>query len=182
MSQSETSDCIEFSGYTDAGGYGQVVHKKLMYPAHRVAYANAHGIEIDDPEFPQVVMHTCDNPPCVNPDHLRGGTHKDNVHDMIAKGRKATKLTEQQVREIRIRYAEDAYLRQKDIAKEYGVGATAIGNITSGRSWSHVGGPRIQKRWSRKSPSTPLTHLTLFASIVYKAAVNLWQRERRSAK
>lgn len=54
--------------------------------AHRYAYELTYGT-IPESETEFVVMHTCDNPPCCNPRHLRLGTDRDNIHDCIAKGR-----------------------------------------------------------------------------------------------
>lgn len=81
------SDCIEYSGGTFRNGYGSanlwVGGRHYIVYAHRLAYELAHG-----PIPPgMVVMHTCDNPPCVNADHLRAGTQGDNVRDASSKGR-----------------------------------------------------------------------------------------------
>lgn len=74
--------CIEWSGCLDRSGYGRVGVKQI--PAHRVAYRLAKGEPGD-----MLVCHSCDNPKCVNPDHLWLGTHKDNMSDMTKKGRHA---------------------------------------------------------------------------------------------
>src|SRR5690242_6357246 len=76
-------ECWEWNGARSARGYGK---KKIMfrdYTTHRLAYAWANG------PIPagMLVMHTCDNPPCCNPRHLRLGTHLDNQRDKAAKGR-----------------------------------------------------------------------------------------------
>lgn len=75
--------CWEWQGHRNEHGYGRVsVGGRRMY-AHRLAYLATHFV------IPEglVVMHRCDNPPCVNPDHLAIGTYADNTADMIAKGR-----------------------------------------------------------------------------------------------
>jgi len=79
-------DCIEHTGYRTKGGYGQVYLKetgKDVY-AHRLAMARIYGWEAIE-GF--VVMHACDNPPCVNPKHLRVGTVQANNEDMVNKRR-----------------------------------------------------------------------------------------------
>lgn len=76
--------CWEFTGGKNNIGYGMVRDDKKMRTAHRVSYEEHNNIKI-----PQnlVVMHSCDNPCCVNPQHLSLGTRQDNMQDMINKGR-----------------------------------------------------------------------------------------------
>lgn len=64
-------------------GYGNILHRGKVMLTHRVAYELAHGVELEG----MVVCHKCDNPPCINPEHLFLGTHADNVHDKMEKGR-----------------------------------------------------------------------------------------------
>lgn len=94
------------------------------------------------------ICHTCDNPPCVNPNHLWAGTTKDNVHDMIKKGRSNpprgerqgnSKLTEEQVRSIRKEYIPGVTL-QADIAKKYNIRYQTVDGICKRKSWRHIGG------------------------------------------
>ncbi len=96
------------------------------------------------------VLHKCDNPRCVNPNHLFEGTPQDNSDDRAAKGRHKgwpnmthygeghgrAKLTEKQVREIRQRYASGE--QQIDLAPLYGVSNVAISKITTRRTWRHI--------------------------------------------
>lgn len=77
-------DCWEWRGHIGSNGYGRFHAGTSDVPAHRFALAVAADIE-PDPE--KVVMHLCDNPPCVNPSHLREGTYSENARDAIAKGR-----------------------------------------------------------------------------------------------
>ena len=84
--------CWEWQGATVAAGYGCVrVHGKL-YLNHRVSYEYHHG------PIPEglIVRHTCDNPPCFNPDHLLVGTHADNARDKVERGRHHYVLRERQ--------------------------------------------------------------------------------------
>jgi hypothetical protein len=76
--------CHVWRGTTNGGGYGVITLSGHNVLAHRMAYAVATGETSHD-----VVMHLCDNPSCVNPKHLRGGTHQDNSDDMRSKGRGA---------------------------------------------------------------------------------------------
>ena len=78
--------CIIHPGAKTPGGYGVKWHKGKTRLAHRVAYAVANGLDWADIEG-VVLMHSCDNPPCINPKHLKPGTHQTNVADKMRKGR-----------------------------------------------------------------------------------------------
>lgn len=91
------------------------------------------------------ICHSCDNPYCVNPDHLWQGTTQDNTKDKIRKGRQkngaspgelngGAKLTRKQVEEIRARYIPRVVSMAK-LAKEYGVAKSQISFIIKGKSW-----------------------------------------------
>jgi hypothetical protein len=79
------SGCHEWTGRINSSGYGIIYFNKKQQAAHRVAWQIANG------EIPKgmLVCHTCDNPPCVNVNHLWLGTHQDNMDDMTVKGRDA---------------------------------------------------------------------------------------------
>jgi hypothetical protein len=96
------------------------------------------------------VLHRCDNPPCVRPDHLRLGTAKDNTQDMLRKGRSGypsapgernghARFTDAQVIAIRERF--DAGEMIRSLAFEHGVHVSLVSNVVNGRTWRHVGGP-----------------------------------------
>lgn len=78
------AECWPWTGSRKPRGYGHIHFKRRDHNAHRVAYELHHG---KPPPAHMEVMHTCDNPPCVNPAHLRLGTHTDNMRDAKAKGR-----------------------------------------------------------------------------------------------
>lgn len=79
-----TTDCWEWTGGTNNLGYGMIRDGDKMRTAHRVSYEFHNDTTI--PKY-MCVCHTCDNPLCINPQHLWLGTRKDNMHDMIKKGR-----------------------------------------------------------------------------------------------
>lgn len=127
-------DCWEWQGYRNPSGYGQIgVRGAKLALAHRVAYQISTGRAI--PESMQV-MHSCDNPPCCNPDHLSVGTASQNAQDMVAKGRGyfpvneengRTRLTVTEVQEIRRRRATGEYC--KVIAADFGIHPTHVSRI-----------------------------------------------------
>lgn len=80
--------CWEWQGTRNSGGYGTLSGNENGLLAHRVAYEILVG-EIPKGMF---VCHKCDNPPCCNPSHLFLGTPKDNIRDMIDKGRHGDQL------------------------------------------------------------------------------------------
>ena len=137
--------CIEWAGWRHPKGYGQLPVKIggrwTTRRVHRLIYAGLYG------EIPKnmVVMHTCDNPPCVNPAHLKLGTAKENTADMMAKGRHnpvrgsqvgTSILSETDV--SRIRAMLDDGNKAVNIAKTFGVSRATIGDIKTGRRWVHV--------------------------------------------
>jgi len=91
-----------------------------------------------------MVCHTCDNALCVNPKHLWLGTQKENMRDMVVKGRAAqgaangsAKLTEDDVREIRSKYHTGKWT-QKQLAEEYSTNQVHIGEIVNRKNWRHI--------------------------------------------
>lgn len=147
------SGCWLWTGSVDKRGYGQlrVATKMLKYASH-VALSEYRGIVVGKGEC---ACHHCDNPACVNPDHLFVGTQRDNMRDAARKGRVnlaglelgrrtprvakrgeqtgSAKLTEADVKAIRS--ASVGCLR---LARRFGVGPTTIKAVRNGRTWKHV--------------------------------------------
>ena len=134
----KTNRCWNWTGCGVRAGYGQFWFKGKMRLAHRLSAYFA-GI-ITGLQDERHVMHTCDNPSCVRPDHLIAGTNKDNHKDKAVKGRAAkgernskAKLTANKVRAIR---ADNR--SQRELAKVYGVSQVAIGKIKRRQHWRHI--------------------------------------------
>jgi len=86
----DLAECWIYTGYHDCGGYGKLwadAPSTLRFRTHRISYALARDIHPADLPSNVVVRHTCDNPPCVNPSHLVGGTQADNMRDMSERKR-----------------------------------------------------------------------------------------------
>jgi len=75
--------CWEWQASLNSDGYGNIGIEQMTDRAHRLSWRLHYGPIPDGLS----VLHKCDNPPCVRPDHLFLGTQADNVHDMQAKGR-----------------------------------------------------------------------------------------------
>lgn len=137
--------CMEWTMYKDKDDYGKVKFQGTQRGAHRITLFYATGV------MGIVAMHLCDNPPCVNPEHLRWGTIAENNADMIAKGRGGkgermsrkgmasgmAKLTDTQVLEIRA-LAELGNTSQRAIARLYGMSHTMIQHIIQRKFWTHI--------------------------------------------
>lgn len=133
--------CWIWQGYRLPDGHGQVKVYGRNVLVHRTMFILYNGAIRDD----LVVRHSCDNPPCGNPEHLLEGTHQDNRLDCISRNRHNPQrgednanalLDERTVIAIKQRLAEGA--RQVDVAEEFGLDISNIYNIKSGRRWAHI--------------------------------------------
>ena len=127
-----SSDCWDWLASEDRDGYGRFWDGEKHVRAHRFAWTLFRG---PIPEGKQV-LHECDNPPCVNPDHLFLGTNTDNIKDMMQKGRHAAKLNPVKVREIRDRAAGGE--THKSISIDVGVSRPLITEVVNRKLWDHV--------------------------------------------
>lgn len=137
--KSGTNDeCWEWQKTLDKDGYGRFWVDGKNQAAHRYAYFLYNGT-IDDN---LLVMHTCDNPPCVNPHHLKQGTVLDNNRDMFAKGRNRRmngeknpmgKLTAYQVKKIR--ELDKVGLSGMELSRMFNISRRQIYNIVHQLHW-----------------------------------------------
>lgn len=132
------SGCWLWFGTCHRKGYGVMGFHGKKWKAHRVSWVLHNG------EIPanMQVLHKCDTPSCVNPQHLRLGTNVENVRDKMAKGRQnkcvgssvgTSKLTESQVRAIR---ADPRTYRE--IAKAFNIHRGTVAKIRCGYCWAHL--------------------------------------------
>lgn len=135
-------DCLVWVGDRDSNRYGRIRHNgQKSYPAHRLMYELRKGVIPDG----LVVRHKCDNPACINIEHLETGTQKDNVGDMFVRARAnrangeahgRAKLTQAQVDEIRRRYTPGKYGKGTHaLAREFGVAQSTVMAVVSGKHW-----------------------------------------------
>lgn len=127
-------DCIEHTQKGDRRGYGTAWYQGLCRGMHRVVYAKHHGLSMKALDG-VVVMHTCDNPRCINPQHLLLGTMKDNTQDMLLRDRaRRGDLTMAQVVEIRSRHVTRCPVNGGGaLAKEYGVAPSTISLVVNNK-------------------------------------------------
>lgn len=140
-------DCWLWSGWSSHNGYGRIGIDKKQFPATHVALTLDERPRLD---CELMALHSCDNPPCCNPAHLRWGTHSENMIDRAVRGRHrggwprrenilrgemnaASKLTDQDVLKIRA-----SPLRTEALGRMFGVSARAIRNVQNRSSWSHL--------------------------------------------
>ena len=137
-------ECWNWTGAKNLKGYGGIGMggKSGKYAlAHRVSYQLANGDLTDE----YLVLHSCDNPSCVNPKHLRKGTQSENIKEAFDKGRKVasvaygednsrSKLTVEKVKFIK----SNPQLGHKEIADMFGLSPNCIRGVRIGRTWKDV--------------------------------------------
>lgn len=150
--------CWPWTGLRDPRGYGRATVKGKSYRTGRASRVMLEA-KLGHPLGDLLACHTCDNPPCVNPDHLYAGTPTDNARDALDRGRMAVgprhwrhtaanvgqlvgsrhpraKLVEADIVAIRNRVA--AGERRSDVAKDFGITVDNVHRIVLRYSWRHV--------------------------------------------
>lgn len=137
---SKTDGCWIWIGSRDRKGYGRISINRAPFLASRVSW------EIHNGQIPDglCVLHHCDNPPCVRPDHLFLGTVADNSQDALNKGRVlrgerifGSKLHVEDVKQIK-QLLREGHHYQWEIADMFGVTRKAVGEIKLGNNWKHI--------------------------------------------
>lgn len=137
---SKKGECWIWKGRKQNNGYGVIDAGNSSILAHRAAYFLSNGYIAPD----DCIMHICDNPICCNPEHLKAGSHADNMRDMKEKSRRKgincgekngrAKLNQSVANEIRYHYIGGSLL--KDLAKKYGVGISTVHRIIKRKNWN----------------------------------------------
>lgn len=142
--------CHNWNRAKTSKGYGAIVVNRRTLPAHRVSYELANGT-ISDESF---VLHNCDNPSCINPAHLRLGTHDENMHDKVLRSRVPagenhynSKITADQAVEIMKLFGEGKTADQ--VSSITGINKGTINNVKYGGCWNDVTGVPRKKLKSR---------------------------------
>jgi len=135
--------CLLWIGGGIPSGYGVVYESGRHVRAHRMSY------ELFVGTIPEslCVLHACDTPSCVNPDHLWLGTKRENNADRDRKGRHiAPRIMGQQSHKSKLLTQEAIGIlhflmsgeRQKDVAAHYGVDASTVSYIATGHTWQNI--------------------------------------------
>jgi hypothetical protein len=137
----KTHTCWLWTGNKDKNGYGKIYFLNKHMRSHRLSYKLFNG-NFDEK---LLVLHSCDNPSCVRPDHLFLGTNKDNMKDKVNKNRQAkgnscgkSFLTEKQVLDIKEQLKNYQRGMYTSLSKEYKVRKSTIISIANGRTWKHI--------------------------------------------
>jgi hypothetical protein len=132
----KTKGCWHWNGSKNKSGYGRFRIEDKVFLAHRISYL----IYFENIPDDKIVLHTCDNPGCVNPKHLMLGTKGDNTRDCILKNRNChgsniwcAKLNEIQVKYIR----QHKEIMASEIAKELKVSKATIYRIRNYKIWKN---------------------------------------------
>ena len=153
-------DCWNWLGKVSSGDYGQIRVNNRRRQATHVAWYLTYGY------WPLQINHKCDNPSCVNSEHLYEGSQTENMQDCVRRGRlnplfkkghgyglhtrfknghdlqigskhSQAKLTEQQVVDIRYQYRVKN-INQTELGRRFGIRQATVSNIITGKLWSHV--------------------------------------------
>lgn len=152
--QKNKNGCWEWTGARDGNGYGNLFDGEKMQKAHRLS----HAIFIGPIPEKMLVMHSCDNPPCVNPKHLKAATYSENMQDASLKNRwtaisffrnpethSHAKLDWDKVMKMRKMYASKFYTCA-ELGREFSVSSATARAIVLNKTWRW----KDKKDWFKK--------------------------------
>ena len=138
----DNNDCWNWQKSKTRNGYGRFSYNKKIELVHRVTCESVHGPAPLDKPF---ALHSCDNPSCCNPDHLRWGSVEDNMNDVKERNRGVkgenhgnSKLTEEQAIEIIDKLKNYKRGDGVKLAKEYNIHFNVISKIRQNKLWTHL--------------------------------------------
>lgn len=161
--------CWEWQGATRSAGYGVMMRDRKILYVHRLSY------ELWCQPIPEgmVMRHRCDNPCCVNPNHLIYGTQGDNIRDIVERGRHTgARLNPEQV--LAIRASDEPTVM---LASRYGVGVMSINRARRGATWAHVvnGKRSVGKGHSAATGRAPQSKITAIeAEVIRSSKLSTW--------
>jgi len=145
----DLNDCWIWNGWTDRDGYGKFGFIddngiRQMYNTHRFSYECYNG------QIPEelLVCHDCDNPPCINPNHLFCGTQNDNIQDKVQKGRSIVNVgednpmcyhTSNEIQNILDDIVSGKYTSVNMICNDFDINNQTVHEILRGEAWNHIG-------------------------------------------
>lgn len=138
--------CWLWRGGKSSAGYGQVWLGKRPTRTHVLVHRHVFECLVGPIPAGMLICHTCDNPPCCNPDHLFVGDKRANARDMVRKQRDRprrgalsprAKLTDMQVVAMRFQRGEHGTSYEK-LAQQFGVGHSVVQRICVGKVWRHL--------------------------------------------
>jgi hypothetical protein len=134
----KSKNCWNWIGGLDKRGYGQFhiggVKNRKNLKAHRASYE----IYVGPLSRESFILHRCDNPRCVRPDHLQPGTNQENIRDMVRKGRSAlAKIRPEQVALI-LHDLQNTKKLQREIGAQYGISQSMVSLIKLKKSWHYL--------------------------------------------
>ena len=128
-----SGECWEWAAALNKYGYGQFKLNNKTVHSHRLMY------ELFNGDIPKTmhILHSCDNPKCMNPYHLSVGTHIANMQDKVSKNRQFSKLTKAQVLEIKELYQTGNYT-QNQLGDMFQVCQPQISKLVTNKYWKRA--------------------------------------------
>ena len=142
MSHMDTP-CWNWTACKTDKGYGLFWLDGRSVKAHRMSWIITNGtIPQHDSSHGWCVIHNCDNPSCVRPNHIRLGTNQDNMDDKMERGRNADTAGEKhwrsQLTNVEVIRIRQSPLPRKVLASHYSVNCATITKIINRQSWQHI--------------------------------------------